>query len=145
MGALGSGGHVVVNLDVVGPLHISQETLSEVVEAERCELLRRENRYRPGKPPPNVTGRTVILVDDGMATGASMRVAVEVVRENRPQRLVVAVPVGSESACRQLMRLADDVVCVDVPSPLVAVGASYRDFDQVSDAEVRRLLESSIR
>jgi predicted phosphoribosyltransferase len=103
-------------------------------------LVRRETDYRQGRPPTNVTGRTVILVDDGMATGASMRVAAEMVRERDPRTLVVAVPVGTESACRQLMRMVDDVVCADLPTPFTAVGESYRDFDQVSDAEVRRLL-----
>ena len=140
MGALGGGGHVVVNQDVVGPLQISQQTLSEVAEAQGRELRRREADYRQGRPPPDVIGRTVILVDDGMATGASMRVAAEVVRENGPRTLVVAVPVGTESACRQLAGMADDVVCADLPTPFAAVGESYRDFDQVSDAEVRRLL-----
>ena len=140
MGALGGGGHIVVNQDVVGPLHISQQTLNDVAEAEGRELVRREADYRQGRPPADVTGRTAILVDDGMATGASMRVAAEVVRESGPRTLVVAVPVGTESACRQLMTVADDVVCADMPTPFAAVGESYRDFDQVSDAEVRRLL-----
>lgn len=140
MGALGGGGHVVVNQDVVGPLRISQRTLAEVAEAEGRELVRRETDYRQGRPPANVTGRTVILVDDGMATGASMRVAAEVVRERGPRKLVVAVPVGTESACRQLMGMVDDVVCADLPTPFAAVGESYGDFDQVSDTEVRRLL-----
>jgi predicted phosphoribosyltransferase len=140
MGALGSGGHIVVNQDVVGPLQISQQTLNDVADAEGRELLRREADYRRGRPPADVKGRTAILVDDGMATGASMRVAAEVVRESGPRTLVVAVPVGTESACRQLMAIADDVVCADLPTPFAAVGESYRDFDQVSDAEVRRLL-----
>ncbi|KAB7758438.1 hypothetical protein MMUC44124_14190 [Mycolicibacterium mucogenicum DSM 44124] len=140
MGAIGGGGHVVVNQDVVGPLKISQQTLCEVAEAEGRELQRRETDYRQGRPPPNVKGRTVILADDGMATGASMRVAAEVLRESGPRTLVVAVPVGTEAACRQLMGIADDVVCADMPTPFAAVGESYRDFDQVSDDEVRRLL-----
>lgn len=140
MGALGGGGHIVVNQDVVGPLQISQQTLSEVAQAEGRELVRRETDYRQGRPPPNVKGRTVILVDDGMATGASMRVAAEVVRESGPRTLVVAVPVGTESACRQLTGIVDDVVCADLPTPFASVGESYRDFDQVSDEEVRRLL-----
>lgn len=144
MGALGGGGHLVVNEDVVGPLRISQQTLNDVADAEARELNRREADYRQGRPPPDVTGRTVILVDDGMATGASMRVAAEVVRESGPRTLVVAVPVGAESACRQLMAIADDVVCADMPTPFSAVGESYRDFDQVSDAEVRRLLDQGV-
>lgn len=140
MGALGAGGHIVVNQDVVGPLHISQQTLTEVAEAEGRELRRREADYRRGRPPPEVIGRTVILVDDGMATGASMRVAAEVVRASGPRMLVVAVPVAAESACRALTGMVDEIVCADMPTPFAAVGESYHDFGQVSDVEVRRLL-----
>lgn len=140
MGALAGDGHVVVNQDVVGALGISPQTVSDAAESEGHELLRREARYRHGRPPPEVTGRTVILVDDGMATGATMRAAAEVVREGRPQTLVVAVPVGTESSCRQLDGIADHVVCAELPTPFGAVGESYTDFNQVTDAEVRRLL-----
>lgn len=140
MGALASGGHVVVNEDVVGPLEISQRTLSNVAERERRELLRREADYRGGRPPADVAGRTVILVDDGMATGASMQVAVQAVRAAGPAAVIVAVPVAPESSCRRLDNIADRVVCADVPTSFGSVGESFQDFHQVSDGEVRELL-----
>ncbi|MEZ0049650.1 putative phosphoribosyltransferase [Mycobacterium sp. MAA66] len=143
IGALAGGGRMVINDDVVRTLRISPRQLSEIVAREGLELVRREALYRDGRPPLEVTGKTVIVVDDGVATGASMLVAVQALRPGRPRRVVVAVPVASESSCREFAGIADDVVCVTMPSPFRAVGESFRDFHQVSDAEVRVLLDLS--
>lgn len=140
MGALASGGRVVVNEDVVSSLHITDEQLRTVIDAETVELGRREGAYRGGHQAPDPRGKLVILVDDGIATGASMLAAVRAVRAAGPQAVVVAVPVGPPSACRVLAREADDVVCASMPSDFNAVGQVYADFHQVSDDEVRELL-----
>jgi erythromycin esterase-like protein/predicted phosphoribosyltransferase len=143
MGAIASGGVIVVNDDVVRGLGIAPEAIRRVAEQEGRELLRREQAYREGRPPPDVAGRTVILVDDGLATGASMRAAVLALRQSGPARVVVAVPAAPESACRELSAMADDVVCATTPSPFFAVGASYWDFNQTTDEEVRDLLRAT--
>lgn len=138
MGALASGGGIVINEDLVNRLGIGADELDAAIEREKAELTRREQAYRGGRPALEVTGRTVILVDDGIATGASMLAAIRAVRSAR--RLVVAVPVGPTSACRELAQEADEVVCVSTPIDFSAVGQAFADFHQVTDAEVRRLL-----
>ena len=138
MGALASGGGIVVNEQLVQRLGIGDDQLDAAIERETAELTRREQAYRGSRPAPEVTGRTVILVDDGIATGASMLAAVRAVRAAR--WLVVAVPVGPASACRELAREADEVVCASTPSGFSAVGQAFADFHQVTDDEVRRLL-----
>ncbi|MEO3756946.1 erythromycin esterase family protein [Mycobacterium sp. B14F4] len=140
MGALASGGRVVVNDDVLRALRVSPQQLREVAEREGRELLRREAAYRGGRPPVDVTGKTVILVDDGLATGASMFAAIQALREADPAQIVVAVPAAPESTCREFAGLVDDVVCASMPTPFLAVGESFWDFHQVSDDEVRQLL-----
>lgn len=140
MGALASGGRIVINDDVVRALRVSPQQLSDVAEREGRELQRREFAYRDGRPPLDLTGKTVIVVDDGLATGASMFAAVQALRELDPKEIVVAVPAASESTCRQFAGLVDDVVCASMPSPFRAVGESFWDFSQVSDSEVRELL-----
>lgn len=140
MGALASGGRVVINDDVVRALRVSPQRLSDIAEREGRELQRREVAYRDGRPPVDVTGKTVIVVDDGLATGASMFAAVQALREADPKEIVVAVPAASESSCRQFAGLVEDVVCASMPSPFRAVGESFWDFSQVSDSEVRELL-----
>jgi erythromycin esterase-like protein/predicted phosphoribosyltransferase len=140
MGALASGGRVVINDDVVRALRVSPQRLSDIAEQEGRELQRREVAYRDGRPPVDVTGKTVIVVDDGLATGASMLAAVQALREADPKEIVVAVPAASESSCRQFAGLADEVVCASMPTPFRAVGESFWDFSQVSDSEVRQLL-----
>ncbi|MFF0793800.1 erythromycin esterase family protein [Streptomyces spiralis] len=140
MGAIADGGVVVLNEDVVRGLGILPDTLRSAVEQEARELLRREQAYREGRPSPELEGRTVILVDDGLATGASMRAAIQALRRHRPARIVAAVPAAPESTCRELADMADDVVCATTPSPFFAVGASYWDFRQTTDEEVRELL-----
>jgi len=139
-GALASGGHVVVNDDVVRGLRITPAQLREIAEREGRELARREVTYRDGRSPVDVTGKTVILVDDGLATGASMFAAVQALREAEPAQIVIAVPAAPESTCREFAGLVDDMVCASMPTPFLAVGESYWDFRQVSDQEVRDLL-----
>lgn len=140
VGALASGGRVVVNDDIVRALHLTPQQLRDVAEREGRELQRREAAYRAGRPPLELAGRTVILVDDGLATGASMQAAVQALREMDPAVIVVAVPAAPESTCREFAGLVDDVVCASMPTPFLAVGESFWDFSQVSDDEVRQLL-----
>ncbi|OMC54745.1 phosphoribosyl transferase [Mycobacterium sp. IS-2888] len=140
MGALASGGGVVMNDNVISSLHITDEQVREVIDSETAELERRERAYRGGRPLSDPAGKTVILVDDGIATGASMMAAVRAIRAARPRSIVVAVPVGPESVCQELAREADDVVCATMPPAFEAVGQVYEDFHQVSDDEVRELL-----
>jgi putative phosphoribosyl transferase len=140
MGALASGGGVVMNDNVISSLHISDEQVREVIDSETAELTRREHAYRSGRPLADPEGKIVILVDDGIATGASMMAAVRAIRATKPQSIVVAVPVGPESVCHELAREADDVVCATMPPAFEAVGQVYGDFHQVSDDEVRELL-----
>src|SRR6478736_6748072 len=140
MGALASGGRVVLNDDVVRALRVSPQQLRDVAEREGRELIRRETAYRGGRPPVDVTGKTVILVDDGLATGASMLAAVQALREADPAEIVIAVPAAPESTCREFAGIVDDVVCATMPTPFRAVGESFWDFGQVSDEEVREIL-----
>jgi predicted phosphoribosyltransferase len=140
MGAIASGGAMVINDDVVRGLGIAPQDIDRVAEREGRELARRESLYRDGRPRPELAGRVVIAVDDGLATGSSMRAAVEALRKLGPARIVVAVPAAPESTCQELAALVDEVVCATTPSPFSAVGSSYRDFTQTSDDEVRDLL-----
>jgi putative phosphoribosyl transferase len=140
MGAIASGGMSVLNPEVVEGLHIPQRVIAEVVAAEQRELARRERAYRDDRPPPDVRGQTVILVDDGLATGSSMRAALAALRTQAPARLVVGIPVAAGPVCDALRHEADQVVCVLTPDPFYAVGLWYEDFSQISDDDVRRLL-----
>jgi erythromycin esterase-like protein/predicted phosphoribosyltransferase len=140
VGALASGGRVVVNDDMVRGLRIMPQELRAIAEREGRELGRREAAYRDGRPPVDVTGKTVILVDDGLATGASMFAAVQALREAEPAHIVIAVPAAPESTCREFAGLVDDVVCASMPTPFLAVGESFWDFRQVTDEEVHQLL-----
>jgi putative phosphoribosyl transferase len=141
-GAIASGGARVLNPDVVRLLDLPEALMDRVAAAEQVELDRREQAYRGGRPPPRVRGRTVILVDDGVAAGATMRTAVAAVRRLGARRVVAAAPVASAEAYRLLAGEADRVVCLTTPDPFYAVAAWYDQFPQVSDAEVRDLLES---
>ena len=143
MGAIASGGVLVRNEEVVGKLGLGEDTLRRVAEAEQRELARRERRYREDRPPPDLAGRVVILVDDGLATGSTMRAAVAAARRLGPARVVVAVPTAPASTCQRLREVADEVVCATTPRPFRAVGNSYRSFPQTSDEEVRSLLEAA--
>lgn len=140
MGAIASGGVRLVNDEVVVPLGIPPNVIDSVARSEQIELARREELYRGTREPIGLTGKTVILVDDGLATGSTMRAAVMAVRRQQPARIVVAVPVGARETCAGLAREADDVVCLRTPDPFVAVGLWYRDFTPTSDSEVRALL-----
>jgi predicted phosphoribosyltransferase len=140
LGAIASGGVRVLNDDLVRRLRITPSEIAEVTAREERELGRREAAYRGSRPRVPVAGRTVILVDDGLATGASMKAAVAALRAEQPARVVVAVPVAAADTCDELRRDVDDVVCAATPEPFVAVGAWYEDFAQTSDEEVRRLL-----
>ena len=131
---------IVLNEPLVADLGVAQEDIERIVTRERRELERRESTYRQGRPPVDVAGRTVILVDDGVATGASMRVAALALRDAGAARLVIAVPTGPESVSRLFGDVADEVVCVHRPRPFTAVGMSYRVFDQVSDDAVTAAL-----
>jgi erythromycin esterase-like protein/orotate phosphoribosyltransferase-like protein len=139
-GALASGGRVVINDDVVRGLRISPQQLREITEREAAELARREVTYRSGRPPLNVAGKTVILVDDGLATGSSMMAAIQALRESEPAAIVIAVPAAPESTSREFAGLVDELVCASMPTPFLAVGESFWDFRQVTDDEVRELL-----
>jgi predicted phosphoribosyltransferase len=141
MGALASGGVRVTNQDVVRALGIPEDVLAEVSAQEAQELRRRERLYRDDRPAPDVAGRTVILVDDGLATGSTMRAAVAAMRLLGPAQVIVAVPVGAADTCAELAREADDAVCAVTPEPFLAVGMWYEDFTQTTDEEVRELLE----
>jgi predicted phosphoribosyltransferase len=140
MGAVASGGVGVLNPDVVSGLQIPESVIRSVAAREHQELTRREELYRGDRPAPAVRGRTVILVDDGLATGATMLAAIRALRQQEPARIVVAVPTASPETCAALKAEADEVVCAITPDPFWAVGQWYDDFSQTSDDEVRDLL-----
>jgi len=140
MGAIASGGVRVLNEAVVRGLGISDEIIEAVTEKEQRELQRRERAYRADRALPDVRDRIVILIDDGLATGSTMRAAVAALRKRHPGRIVVAVPVGAADTCADLREEADEVVCVRQPEPFFGVGAWYQDFSQTTDEEVRDLL-----
>lgn len=140
MGAIASGGVRILVEDVIGALGISEREIAAVAAVEADELDRRERSYRGRRSPPDVRGKTVILVDDGLATGSSMRAAAAALASQRPRRLVVAVPVAPAATCEELRRQVDEVVCAALPEPFHSVGEWYERFDQTSDEEVRRLL-----
>jgi len=143
MGAIASGGVRVRNQEVVRRLGLGEADLERVAEAEERELARRERSYREGRPPLALAGRVAILVDDGLATGSTMRAAVAAARRLEPARVVVAVPTAPASTCESLREEADEVICASTPRPFRAVGYSYRAFPQTSDAEVRELLRAA--
>ena len=142
VGALARDGRVVVNDDVLRALRITPQQLRDVAEREGRELLRREAAYRGSRGHLELAGKTVILVDDGLATGASMFAAVQALREADPAEIVIAVPAAPESTCREFTGMVDDVICASMPTPFNAVGESFWDFRQVSDEEVRELLST---
>lgn len=145
MGAIASGGSRVLNSSLLRRLNVPREAVDEVASRELRELERRERVYRDANLPAPVRGRTVVLVDDGLATGASMRAAAAALRTQKPSRIVVAVPVAAASSCEEFRDQVDEVVCGETPEPFMAVGQWYEDFSQTSDDEVRRLLEESRR
>jgi predicted phosphoribosyltransferase len=140
MGALATGDVCVLNEDVIQTLDIPERIINAVAMQARRELMRREQAYRGDRPPPEIRGRTIILVDDGLATGSTMRAAVAALRQQQPARIVVAVPLGSPNTCTELRDEADEVVCALTPEPFHAVGMWYEDFSQTTDEEVHELL-----
>jgi predicted phosphoribosyltransferase len=143
MGAIASGGVRVVNDDVVSWYGITPAELDAVARDEQAELARQEQRYRAGRPAPLLSARVVVLVDDGLATGSTMKAAVQAVRGANPSRVIVAVPVGARETCRELAAIADQIVCPLAPDRFAAVGEWYLDFSPTSDEEVRELLGSA--
>lgn len=143
MGAIASGGGCVLNDEVLQALRIPTRVVEAVAARELRELDRREQAYRGGRPAPEVRGRTVILVDDGLATGSTMRAAVAALRRLGPARIVVAVPTAAPSTCEEFRHLADECICDITPEPFHAVGLCYEDFSQTTDDEVCDLLERS--
>lgn len=143
MGAIASGGIRVLNEEVVAALQIPAEVIDRVAAQEQREIDRQELAYRGDRQPPALRGRIVILVDDGLATGSTMRAALLAARQHQPARLIVAVPVGAEETCAEFEHLADEAICATTPEPFYAVGAWYRNFDPTTDDEVQQLLAAS--
>ena len=143
MGAIASGGVRVVNEDVVRWYGISEAAIDRIAREEQEELERRERAYRDDRPAPDLTHKIVVLIDDGLATGSTMRAAVKAVRARHPARVVIAVPVGAPQTCAELAVSADEVICARMPEPFSAVGQWYLNFEQTDDAEVRELLQKS--
>lgn len=140
MGAIATGGVRVLNDEVVQGLRIPPTVIDAATAREQAELERRERSYRGDRPPPEVRGRTVILIDDGLATGSTMRAAVVALRQQQPAHIVVAVPVGAASTCEAFRAETDETICAITPEPFLAVGYWYQDFTQTTDEEVRQLL-----
>jgi len=143
MGALASGGHYVLNESVLRTLDIGSEEIARVAAAENRELARRERTYRGTRNPLRLLGKTVILIDDGLATGSTMRVAIEALRRQKPAQIVAAVPVAAPETCAELADEADEMICAATPQPFHAVGLWYEDFDQTTDEVVCELLETA--
>ncbi len=143
MGAIASGGAQVLNREIVDFLQITNDTIATVVQEERQELERREQTYRGDRPRPDIQDTCVILVDDGVATGATMRAAIEALRQQGPTEVIVAVPVAPPDAVEVLREEADEVICLETPEPFMAISRWYQDFPQVSDGEVRKLLSKA--
>lgn len=141
IGAIASGGARVLNQDLLRQLSLSDEIIEHIVAREQRELERRERTYRGQRPMLDVRDRTIIIVDDGLATGSSMRAAIAALRQKWPAKLIVAVPVGARVTCSELEALADEVICLETPENFSAVGLWYRDFSQITDEEVIDLLE----
>ena len=145
MGAIATGGVIVLNDNVVQHARVRRDEIDRVAREEWAELARRERAYRGDGPPPALDGKTVILIDDGLATGATMRAAAEATKRLNPAKVVVAVPVAAPETCEQFHEAVDDVVCALTPEPFAAVGMWYEDFSQTTDEEVRELLARAER
>ena len=141
MGAIATGGVRVLNQEVTSQMDIPETVIDAVAQRENEELQRRERLYRQDRAEPNVRGRTIILVDDGLATGSTMRAAAAAIRQMQPAKIVVAVPVAARETCEELQGEVDEVICAVTPEPFMAVGAWYADFSQTTDDEVRELLQ----
>lgn len=144
MGAVASDGTLAVNTEVMEALAISEATFHRVLRCEQAELARRARLYRGQRPPPGVQDRTVILVDDGLATGSTMQAAIAALRQLEPARIVIAVPVAAPDTAATLRAVADEVICLSTPEPFFSVSQGYEDFSQTSDGEVRTLLSQAM-
>jgi putative phosphoribosyl transferase len=145
MGAIATGNIVKINRDIVEWSNVSRDAIEQTIEREKEELERRDRAYRGDRPPPQIRARSIILVDDGIATGATIRAAIATLRQQQPQEMVVAVPVASPVVCRSLAAEADKIVCLIQPESLQSISLWYEDFSQTSDAEVRDLLAKAER
>jgi len=141
IGAIASGGVRVLDVDLIRVARVSDADVERVTATEKAELERQERRYRGDRPFPDLHEKTVILIDDGLATGSTMRAGVEALREEGPARIVVAVPVASPETCEAFRDIADDIICAETPEPFRAVGLWYDDFSQTTDEEVHDLLD----
>ena len=145
MGAIATGGVRILHEGIIREFGISQELIDSVSEREQAELDRRNRLYRGDRPAPAIKDRTVVIVDDGLATGSTMKAAIQAVRQQAPRRLIVAVPTAPAETCEQVKESADEVVCAITPDPFLAVGGSYADFSQTTDEEVRDLIASAAK
>lgn len=145
MGAIASGGVRVMNNGVVQRSGVSEDQIKEIVEDEKKRLQEREKIYRGSRPEIDITGKIVLLVDDGLATGASMRAAITALKQLEPEKIVVAVPTAPADTCQELKSMVDEIVCLRTPSPFWGVGGSYQNFSQTSNQEVRALLERRLK
>lgn len=143
MGAVASGGVRVLNDEILRQIDVTEEQIDRITEEQRREVREREDRFRGDAEVPEAAGKIALVIDDGIATGSTMRASVEALREMGPEKIVVAAPVASYSACDDMERVADEVICLETPSPFHAVGAWYENFDQTTDAEVKQLLEQA--
>ena len=144
MGAIATGGVRTLHEGIIREIGISPQTIEAVSAREQAELERRERLYRGDRPAPTIKGRTVVIVDDGLATGSTMKAAIQAVRQQDPRQVIVAVPTAPSETCEQLKGSADEVVCALTPEPFFAVGGSYADFTQITDEEVRDLIASAV-
>lgn len=145
LGALAGENIRVLNQDIIDLLNIDQTVIDGIIARERAELERRNGLYRQGKPPPDLEGKTIIIVDDGLATGATMRVAIASLRHSGAARIIVAVPVGAVSTCGKIEKEADELICLHMPEPFYGVGQWYGNFSQTSDNEVLALLNHAVK
>lgn len=143
MGAIASGGVRVLNYDIIETLHLSEAAIDRVTAKQQQELERREQLYRQNRPYPQLRDRTVILVDDGLATGATMRAAVQAIKLQQPAAIIVAVPVASPETQQELATQVDEIICVEMPVPFYSVGSWYAEFPQTTDAQVCELLQQA--